>query len=109
MAASNPSAPPVPHATQFLVEPAFKADQPLASGHHPPVLRPVQRVQGLKITPDGQDIHAFLAAGDRPAAKAIFEAIAAAVATAPHTHRERAIRMAAQSGLFAAVDDTVAP
>ena len=52
---------------------------------------------------------AFLAAGDRPAAKAIFEAIAAAVATAPHTHRERAIRMAAQSGLFAVADDTVAP
>jgi hypothetical protein len=31
------------------------------------------------------------------------------VATAPHTHRERAIRMAAQSGLFAVADDTVAP
>lgn len=52
---------------------------------------------------------AFLAAGNRTASKAIYEAIGATVGNAPHTHRERAIRMAAQSGLFAAVDDTVAP
>ncbi|MCE9631027.1 MAG: hypothetical protein K8S94_10000 [Planctomycetia bacterium] len=52
---------------------------------------------------------AFLAAGDRTAAKAIFEAISSAVGNAPRTHRERAVRMAAQSGLFAALDDTVAP
>ena len=63
IAASNPPAPPVPHTTQFFMEPAFKADQPLASWHHPPVLGSIQRVQSLKVTPDGQNIYAFLAAG----------------------------------------------
>ena len=56
IAASNPPAPPVPHATQFFMEPTFKADQPLTAGHNPPMLRSVQRVQGLKIATDGQDI-----------------------------------------------------
>jgi HEAT repeat protein len=49
----------------------------------------------------------LLAKGDRAAAKAIFESINTAVGDAPKTHRERAVRMAARSGLFAALDDTV--
>jgi HEAT repeat protein len=50
---------------------------------------------------------AFLVKGDRAAAQAIFESIAAAVGDAPQTRRQRAVRMAARSGLFAALDDTV--
>lgn len=50
---------------------------------------------------------AFLAKGDRVAAKAIFESINTAVGDAPQTRRQRAVRMAARSGLFAALDDTV--
>jgi hypothetical protein len=49
----------------------------------------------------------LLAKGDRAAAKAIFESINTAVGDAPKTRRERAVRMAARSGLFAALDDTV--
>jgi HEAT repeat protein len=50
---------------------------------------------------------ACLAKGDRAAAKAIFESINAAVGDAPRTRRERAVRMAARSGLYAVLDDTV--
>lgn len=50
---------------------------------------------------------AFLAAGDRTAARAIFESIDASVGNPPRTHRERAVRIAARSGLYAALDDTV--
>ena len=52
---------------------------------------------------------ALLASGDRKAAKAIYEAISAAVGDAPKTHRERALKMAVTNGLFSALDDTVAP
>ncbi|MGI9177438.1 MAG: HEAT repeat domain-containing protein [Pirellulales bacterium] len=49
----------------------------------------------------------LLAKGDRAAAKAIFESINTAVGDAPQTRRERTVRMAARSGLFAALDETV--
>jgi len=52
---------------------------------------------------------AFLAAGDRQAAKAIFESIAAEVGDAPQTHRDRAVRIASRSGVLACLDDTVGP
>lgn len=51
----------------------------------------------------------LLAAGDRAAAKAIYEAIAAGVGDAPQTHRDRAVRIAARSGVLACLDDTVDP
>ena len=50
---------------------------------------------------------ALLAAGDRGAARAIYEAVAAGVGDAPTTRRGRALRMAARSGILAALDDTV--
>lgn len=50
---------------------------------------------------------AFLAAGERRAAQAIYEAVAAGVGDAPSTRRGRAVRMAARSGILAALDDTV--
>jgi HEAT repeat protein len=52
---------------------------------------------------------ALMAAGDRAAAKAIYEAVAAAVGDAPQTHRDRAVRIAARSGVLACLDDTVDP
>lgn len=52
---------------------------------------------------------AFLAAGDREAASTIYRSVAATVGDAPKTHRSRAVRVAAQSGLLACLDDTVAP
>lgn len=51
---------------------------------------------------------ALLAAGDRAAAKAIYEALAATGAP-PKTPRTRAVRVAAKSGLLACLDETVAP
>lgn len=51
---------------------------------------------------------AFLAAGDREAARAIYQSIATAVGGAPQTHRARAVRVAATSGLLTCLDDTVA-
>lgn len=51
---------------------------------------------------------AFLAAGDRMAAKTIYAAIAAQVGDIPRSHRQRAVRVAARSGLLACLDDTVA-
>ena len=51
----------------------------------------------------------LVAAGDRAAAKAIYEAVAAAVGDAPQTHRDRAVRIAARSGVLACLDDTVDP
>jgi hypothetical protein len=50
---------------------------------------------------------AFLAAGDRRAAEAICEAVAAAVGDAPTTRRGRALRTAALRGILEALDDTV--
>lgn len=52
---------------------------------------------------------ALVAAGDRAAAKAIYEAVAAAVGDGPQTHRDRAVRIAARSGVLACLDDTVDP
>ena len=52
---------------------------------------------------------AMLAAGDRAAAKAIYQSLAAAIGDAPKTHRARAIRVAAKGGLLACLDETVAP
>jgi hypothetical protein len=52
---------------------------------------------------------ALLAAGDRAAAKAIYQAVAAAIGDAPKTHRARAIRVAAKSGLLACLDGSVSP
>jgi hypothetical protein len=49
----------------------------------------------------------LLAAGDRAAAKAIYQAVAAASGDAPKTHRTRAIRVAAKSGLLACLDGSV--
>lgn len=43
---------------------------------------------------------ALVSAGRKAEAKAIYEAIAAAVGGAPTTHRDRAVRMACQRGLF---------
>jgi hypothetical protein len=51
---------------------------------------------------------ALFAGGDRAAARAIYESVAAAVGAAPKTHRERAVRVAAKSGLLACLDDTAA-
>jgi len=51
---------------------------------------------------------AFLAAGDRAAARTIYQSIATSVGDAPRTHRERAVRVAATGGLLACLDDTVA-
>jgi chloramphenicol 3-O-phosphotransferase len=51
----------------------------------------------------------LLAAGDRAAAKAIYQAVAAAIGDAPKTHRARAIRVAAKSGLLACLDGSVSP
>jgi hypothetical protein len=52
---------------------------------------------------------ALLAAGDRKSSLAIYEAIAAQAGDAPSTRRQRAIRMAARGGVFAALDATVTP
>lgn len=52
---------------------------------------------------------ALMAAGDRTAARAIYEAIAAEVGDAPQTRRDRALRIAARSGVLACLDDTVGP
>jgi len=52
---------------------------------------------------------AMLAAGDRAAAKAIYQALAAASGATPRTHRGRAVRVAAKSGLLACLDETVSP
>lgn len=52
---------------------------------------------------------ALLLAGDRSAARAIYEAVAAAVPSPPQTHRQRAIRVAATSGRLACLDDTSLP
>lgn len=49
---------------------------------------------------------AFLAAGDRAAAKPLYELVAATVVAAPATHRDRAVRVAAKSGVLACLDDT---
>ena len=47
---------------------------------------------------------AFLAKGDRKAAKAIYSSISASIGDAPKTHRERAVRVAAKRGLLAAAE-----
>lgn len=47
---------------------------------------------------------AFLAKGDRAAAKAIYESVNAAVGAEPKTHRERAVRVAAKRGLLASAE-----
>jgi hypothetical protein len=47
---------------------------------------------------------ALAKAGDKVAARAIYEAIGKAVGDAPTTHRGRAIRMACQRGLFATLE-----
>ena len=52
---------------------------------------------------------ALLAAGDRTTARGIYEAIAAQVGDAAGTRRQRAVRIAARGGVFAALDGTVAP
>jgi hypothetical protein len=52
---------------------------------------------------------ALLAAGDRTTALSIYEAIAAQTGDAPTTRRQRALRMAARGGAFAALDGTVTP
>jgi HEAT repeat protein len=52
---------------------------------------------------------ALVASGERTAARAIYEAIAAEVGDAPRTHRDRAVRIAARSGVLACLDDTVTP
>lgn len=52
---------------------------------------------------------ALLAGGDRSAAKAVYESVAEAVGNAPRTHRDRAVRIAARSGVLACLDDTVSP
>jgi hypothetical protein len=49
---------------------------------------------------------ALLAAGDRVTAKPIYAAVAAAVGDAPKTRRDRALRIAATSGMLACLDDT---
>jgi HEAT repeat protein len=49
---------------------------------------------------------ALLAAGDRSAARAIYEAVAAMVGPSPTTHRDRAVRVAARSGVLDCLDDT---
>ncbi len=49
---------------------------------------------------------AFLARGARDEARTIFEAIAAEAGEAPATRRARAVRIAARSGILAALDDT---
>ena len=49
---------------------------------------------------------ALLAAGDRVTAKPIYAAVAAAVGDAPKTRRDRALRVAATSGMLACLDDT---
>jgi HEAT repeat protein len=46
---------------------------------------------------------ALVAAGKKAEAKAIYQAISAAVGDSPATHRGRAVRMACQRGLFAAM------
>jgi hypothetical protein len=46
---------------------------------------------------------ALVAAGKNAEAKAIYQAISAAIGDAPTTHRGRAVRMACQRGLFAAM------
>ena len=51
---------------------------------------------------------AFLAAGNRGSAQAIYESIAARIGDTPTTHRDRVVRIAAQSGILACLDDTVA-
>jgi HEAT repeat protein len=51
---------------------------------------------------------AFLAAGNRGSARAIYESIAARIGDTPTTHRDRVVRIAAQSGILACLDDTVA-
>ena len=51
----------------------------------------------------------LLSAGDRSAAKTIYQALAAAVGDAPKTHRARAVRVAAKSGMLACLDETVSP
>ncbi len=50
----------------------------------------------------------FLAAGNRGSARAIYESIAARIGDTPTTHRDRVVRIAAQSGILACLDDTVA-
>ena len=47
---------------------------------------------------------AFVKAGRKADARGIYEAISKAVGDAPTTHRGRAVRMACQKGLFAAMD-----
>jgi len=47
---------------------------------------------------------ALAKAGDKAAARAIYEAIGKAVGDSPTTHRGRAIRMACQRGLFATLE-----
>lgn len=49
---------------------------------------------------------ALLASGERAAALAIFEGLDATLPAAPHTHRERAIRVAVKSGRLACLDDS---
>ncbi len=44
-------------------ETSIQSKSTLASGQNQPVLGSIQCVQGLKLTPDGWDIHTFLAAG----------------------------------------------
>jgi hypothetical protein len=51
---------------------------------------------------------AFLAAGNRGSARAIYESIAARIGDTPTTHRDRVVRIAAKSGILACLDDTVA-
>ena len=51
----------------------------------------------------------FLAAGDREAAKAIYQSVATTVGDSPRTLRARAVRIAVTSGLLACLDDTRAP
>jgi hypothetical protein len=46
---------------------------------------------------------ALVAAGKKAEAKAIYQALSAAIGDAPTTHRGRAVRMACQRGLFAAM------
>ena len=51
---------------------------------------------------------AFLAAGNRGSARAIYESLAARIGDTPTTHRDRVVRIAAKSGILACLDDTVA-
>jgi hypothetical protein len=47
---------------------------------------------------------AFVKADRKADARGIYEALSKAVGEAPTTHRGRAVRMACQRGLFAAID-----